>query len=85
MLFRSTPFNKALAHVPLPEAWSLTDPAGLAALNAEIARQAELIAYINDFRLLSVVVLVCVPLAFLMRNPLRRVREQVPVDGQEAT
>ena len=80
-----TPFNKALAHVPLPEAWSLTDPAGLAALNAEIARQADLIAYINDFRLLSVIVLVCVPLAFLMRNPLRRVREPGPLDGQEAT
>ena len=53
--------------------------------SAEITGQADLIAYINDFRLLSVIVLVCVPLAFLMRNPLRRVRGQVPVDGQEAT
>ena len=50
---------------------------------AEITRQADPIAYIDDFRLPSVIVLVCVPLAFLMRNPLRRVREQVPLQGQE--
>ena len=43
--------------------WNVTNPTGLAALNAEVTRQASIIAYANDFKLLFLVTL---PLAFLV-------------------
>lgn len=66
-----SPFNSHIQHFGMPEIWNLTDPAGLAAINQMITRQAELISYIADFRLLAIVLVVCIPVTFLMRNPLR--------------
>jgi len=40
---------------------------GLLALNSEITRQATMIAYLNDFRLMLVVTIITVPLVFLLR------------------
>jgi DHA2 family multidrug resistance protein len=42
--------------------------AGLAALNAEVTRQAALIAYVNDFWFMMVVTLVAIPLLLLIRR-----------------
>lgn len=67
----ASPFNDLIAHVPLPEAWNLAETAGLAALNAEITRQASMLAYIADFQLLTAVLVFCLPLTLLMRNPRR--------------
>ena len=42
--------DNPLAHPPLlPAPYSLTDPKGIAALNAEVTRQAQMVAYIDDF------------------------------------
>ena len=51
--------------------WDLHAPAGLAALNAELTRQAAMIGYLNDYRLLMILGLVGLPLVFLISGPKR--------------
>jgi len=51
--------------------FSLTNPAGAAALNAEATRQAAMVAYIDGFGLMSVVAAFLFPLLLLMRRPAR--------------
>jgi DHA2 family multidrug resistance protein len=46
----------------------LTNPSGIAALNAEVTRQAEMIAYINDFAMMMTLVLLAVPVLLLVRR-----------------
>ncbi len=54
----------------LPAAWDVTTTAGAIALNAEVSRQALVIAYLNDFWLLMVLTVVAIPLVYLLRpNP----------------
>lgn len=65
-----TPFSDAFKHLGIPDAWDMSDPAGLAALSRVITKQAELVAYIADFRLLAVLIFVCIPIVFIMQNPL---------------
>jgi DHA2 family multidrug resistance protein len=48
--------------------FSLTDPKGLVALNAEVSRQAEMIAYINDFALMMALVIASMLLLLLVRR-----------------
>ncbi|MGH7023134.1 MAG: DHA2 family efflux MFS transporter permease subunit [Caulobacteraceae bacterium] len=45
-------------------------PGGLAALNGEITRQAAMVAYIDDFKLMMLITLGCMPLLLFMRTPL---------------
>ena len=73
-----TPYAEALRHGPLPPGWSLVDPAGLAAVAEEVQRQAMMIAYINDFRMLAILTLVCIPFVYFMRKP----RSTMPVRTQ---
>jgi DHA2 family multidrug resistance protein len=63
----ATPFSAPLRAL-LPY-WSLSTLPGAAALNAEITRQATLVAFLNDFRLMMGLALVTVPLVLLMRRP----------------
>src|ERR1700733_10589036 len=51
----------------LPPQFSLTAPSGVAALNAEITRQAAMIGYIDDFMLMLLVILGSLPLLLLVR------------------
>ena len=44
------------------------DDAGRAALNAEVTRQASVVAYANDFKLMMVVALAALPLIFLLKR-----------------
>ncbi len=48
--------------------WNLHSLHGLATLNAEITRQAEMIAYNNVFKLLMVLTLAIIPLILMLRN-----------------
>lgn len=43
---------------------------GIAALNAEVTKQASVISYLNDFRLMMFMTLIAIPFVFLMR-PIR--------------
>ncbi|MBI3707474.1 MAG: DHA2 family efflux MFS transporter permease subunit [Proteobacteria bacterium] len=64
-----TPFNAALQSLDIGAAWNLGTQAGLAELEAEVSRQAAMMAYLGDFRLIMLVALVAVPLVFLLRRP----------------
>jgi DHA2 family multidrug resistance protein len=64
-----TPFRVALHSPDTPALWSLGQQSGLAALNAEVSRQALTIAYINDFRFMMYLSLLALPLLLLLRTP----------------
>jgi DHA2 family multidrug resistance protein len=65
--------DNPLLHTPVfGPAYSLTAPSGVAALNAEVTRQAAMIAYIDDFWLLMIVTLASIPLLLLLRETPRQ-------------
>lgn len=55
--------------------FSLTRPAGVAALDGEVTRQASMVAYIDDFKLMAVTALVLIPALLLMRKSQRAVSD----------
>ncbi len=62
--------DNPLAQAPfLGFPFSLTTPSGIAALNAEVTRQAAMVAYIDDFALMMLVVLLAIPFLLLVRRP----------------
>ena len=62
--------DNPLARMPhMASRFSLTDPSGIAALNAEATRQAAMVAYIDNFKLMMVIVVVGLPLILLLRRP----------------
>jgi MFS transporter, DHA2 family, multidrug resistance protein len=64
-----TPFNHALQTGGAYLFWNSAIGAGLNALNGEITRQATIIAYMDDFKLMLLVSLPPVLLLLLMRKP----------------
>jgi MFS transporter, DHA2 family, multidrug resistance protein len=61
-----TSFNRNLESGGAYLWWSTTNPQGIAALNTEVTRQAAIIAYVNDFKLLFIVSLLMLPLLLMM-------------------
>jgi len=53
----------------LPPGLGAGSEAGLALLNAEVTRQAALLAYVDDFRTMMIITLVTIPLLLLIRRP----------------
>ncbi len=78
-----SPFNEALQHKPLPDLWNMDSIAGLIALEGEIGRQANIMAYTNDFRLLTLIILACLPLVLFMRRPESKVQVKDVLDEQK--
>jgi MFS transporter, DHA2 family, multidrug resistance protein len=65
--------DNPLAQAPYMTApFSLNTPSGMAALNAEVTRQAAMVAYIDDFKLMMLIALASVPLLLLLREERRR-------------
>ncbi|MGA9421338.1 MAG: DHA2 family efflux MFS transporter permease subunit [Rhodanobacteraceae bacterium] len=64
---RLTPFGTNA----LPPVWNPVNPAGLAALNAEVTRQAAALAYLDDFRMMMWLTVATLPLLLLFRIPRR--------------
>jgi len=64
----------------LPPGLGLDTMNGLAVLNAEVSRQAALIAYVNDFWIMMVVTLLAIPFLLLIRRsaPARPAAAEVP-------
>ena len=56
--------------------WSFDSAAGLAAMVGQVERQAAMVAYVADFRLMLVITLAAMPLLLLMRAPARRAGAQ---------
>jgi DHA2 family multidrug resistance protein len=60
--------DNPLARPPfMPAPYSLSNPGGIAALNAEVTRQAAMVAYVNDFLLMMMVMLGSIALLLLLR------------------
>ena len=64
-----TATSERLRHIAMPEIWDLDTLGGLATLSAEIGRQAELIAYLNDFLVTGVICLGILPLIAFLKKP----------------
>jgi len=62
-----TPYNAQLAGSPVP--MDLSSTHDLATLNALITRQAAMISYNDDFKLMMILSLVAIPLVLLLRKP----------------
>jgi DHA2 family multidrug resistance protein len=62
------PDNPLVQGPLLTAPFSLTTPSGIAALNAEVTRQAAMVAYINDYALMMLIVLLLIPLLLLVRR-----------------
>ncbi|MEJ2645415.1 MAG: DHA2 family efflux MFS transporter permease subunit [Gammaproteobacteria bacterium] len=67
-----TPYNPLYRAPYLPPAWDTHTVHGLAAVNAEITRQASMIAYADDFRFMMLVTLLAIPMLLLLSNPRRQ-------------
>lgn len=64
-----TPFNRMLQTGGAYLMWNTASPSGVSALNAEVTRQASIIAYMNDFKFMLLVSLPAALLLLLMRRP----------------
>ncbi|HTI85662.1 MAG TPA: DHA2 family efflux MFS transporter permease subunit [Alphaproteobacteria bacterium] len=64
-----TPTNPALLDPNVHRFWNLNTQQGLAALNAEVTRQASMIAYIDDFKLMMIMAIVLIPMVLLFSAP----------------
>ena len=61
--------DNPLAQAPfLAAPYSLTEIHGIAALNAAVTRQAQMIAYIDNFHLMGVIIVVSLPFLLLLRQ-----------------
>ncbi|MBX6322204.1 MAG: DHA2 family efflux MFS transporter permease subunit [Rhodospirillaceae bacterium] len=77
-----TPYNQALMRPDVQRFWDIHTAAGLTALNDEVTRQAAMIAYLNDFKLMMLITMGAIPLLLLLHKPQRRQvqsREEVAV------
>ena len=61
--------NERLRQAPVPESWDPNTTSGLAALAAEVGRQAELVAYVNAFLVIGVAAAAVLPLIFFLKKP----------------
>jgi MFS transporter, DHA2 family, multidrug resistance protein len=61
--------DNPLAQSQLVSPYSLIDPSGIAALNAMATRQAAMVAYIDNFKLMMIMVIAGFPLLLLLRKP----------------
>ena len=62
--------DNPIVHTPyLAAPFSLSTPSGIAALDAEVTRQAAMVAYVDDFKLIMFLALGSIPLLLLMRDP----------------
>jgi DHA2 family multidrug resistance protein len=63
-----TPFNRLFQLPAIAHFWNPATAAGRAALDTEITRQASIIAYIDDFKLMMILSLIVMPLLLLLRK-----------------
>lgn len=64
-----TPFNPHLTAPGISAFWNPWTASGLAALNAEVTRQAMVVAYADDYLLMLWLTLLALPMLLLMRRP----------------
>jgi MFS transporter, DHA2 family, multidrug resistance protein len=62
------PFNRALQTGGAVRLWNPATARGLALLNREVTRQAQIIAYVDDFKLMLVLAIIVLPLVAFTRR-----------------
>ena len=62
-----TGHNELFKHLPLPEKWDLGSLPGLLSMEKVIDKQAEFIAYLHDFRLMTILMFLLLPLVLVLR------------------
>lgn len=73
-----TPLNMNLQQANQSGVYSLNSLSGLVSLNAEVSRQATLMAYLQDFRFMMWLVLSAMPLLLLLKAPAKKAKEEAP-------
>jgi MFS transporter, DHA2 family, multidrug resistance protein len=63
------PVNRAFENPLIAQAWNPLTAAGRAALDALITQQAQIIAYIDDYKFLMIATLAVIPLLLVFRRP----------------
>jgi len=66
-----TAVNPMFANPLVAQVWNPMTAAGRAALDAVITRQAQIIAYIDDYKILMIATLAVIPLLIVFRKPAR--------------
>jgi DHA2 family multidrug resistance protein len=61
-------FNPLLQDANPQQGWDIHSSSGLAAINAELTKQATMIAYLDDFRMLMLMTLITIPFVFLLKR-----------------
>jgi DHA2 family multidrug resistance protein len=64
-----TAVNRVFEDPMIAQLWNPVSAAGRAALDAVITQQAQIIAYIDDYKLLMIATLVAIPLLIVFRKP----------------
>jgi DHA2 family multidrug resistance protein len=64
-----TAVNRAFENPAVAHYWNPLTPPGRAALDAVVTRQAQIIAYIDDYKLLMIATLAVLPLLLVFKNP----------------
>src|SRR5205807_7686950 len=64
-----TAVNRALESPAVTQFWNPLTAAGRAALDAMITQQAQIIAYIDDYKLLMIATLAVIPLLLVFSKP----------------
>ncbi len=63
-----SPYNALLQREVIPEQWDTATLDGLSRLAREVERQAEFLAYLQDFQMMAILIVLMVPLVFLLRG-----------------
>jgi DHA2 family multidrug resistance protein len=74
-----TPFNTAAQPALQAEHINLTTTSGLSLLNNEITRQAAMIAYVNDYKLIMILTVGLIPLLLFLKKAQPRPSNEHPV------
>jgi DHA2 family multidrug resistance protein len=66
-----TSVNRAFEDLTITQFWDPVSAAGRAALDAVVTRQAQIVAYMDDYKLLMIATLAAIPLLIIFRKPPR--------------
>jgi MFS transporter, DHA2 family, multidrug resistance protein len=66
-----TSVNRAFEDLTITQFWNPVSAAGRAALDAVVTQQAQIIAYMDDYKLLMIATLAAIPLLIIFRTPPR--------------
>jgi DHA2 family multidrug resistance protein len=66
-----TSVNRAFENLTITQFWDPVSTAGRAALDAVVTQQAQIIAYMDDYKLLMIATLAAIPLLIIFKKPPR--------------